>query len=804
MTTYTLPLDTVAIELTVDGADPPNMVKSLPASTVALEFSTAGALTRRYTIPQDTVPIELSTLSGSDDVVTRELLVGAGIELQVWDRADPQGTMLETLRFREQKFEVVLSETGAIEVTLPRAYLNSVLAEEDHHVVVLVDGVERARFLGEDLVEVPLSEDERQSVKLVGRGVGAILERGAIAPYDYGGPNQRVQRQWQGVTRAQALGELLGEIHARGTITDVVADGWNAVYGSTGQVWPDLVDLEFDAGGSYADLLDAWTEFGIEWLMTHDFRLQLAPAFGRDLSKTVVLYPAHTVRGQELSITRRDIRTVMFTQDGAGGVQTIEDPDAREKWGRREQYVVFSDALGAGTATANGYLLLALLKDDVKERRVEIDPNAPGRRPFVDFDLGDTVGVWFGDDVYEFRVLAIAMGADEDGRVRCEVTLEYILEAQRKRRQRLLNASSAGGGVSSGPQTVYAIGGDFVAGTSGTSITPLVIRAFVSPSGKVGFCIIGTCSTAQTVTVDLLYQETVIEQFQYTFPAGLQTVEATWLWTQIPQGEVPMRLRVRTDVGSFTVGTNRAQFWVEAKSISGKQTVAPVIFIEEEVPSPDALLTVTDAVDTLWTPPLVTGATLAVGETVPPIEDLLSVSDAVDGEWKLISTSPPSGADDGWVNASTLTTTGTSTYAGNVAGESRSAFYRFAISDDLTGKTIVKAYLVGIGNAVSAFATTELAAIDDADPAAPTTAAEYTGATLTTARRDWLTATTVGGSVQSPSILNIIQELQTSYGTMGHVVIFQRDTGSASGTYNQFRSQEYPAPVQLVIEYQEL
>lgn len=805
MATITVPADPVAIELTVDGGDPPQMGWSVPSQTAALQFGTSGSFVRKITLDDDPVDLAFGTSAGSDDVIIRELLVGAGIELQVWDRADPKGTMLETLQFREQKFEWVLSETGAIEITLPRSYLNSVLADEDHHVVVLVDGIERARFIVEDLVEVDVSEDERQSVKAVGRGIGACLEWGAVAPYDYGGPNQRVKRAWGSSTRALALREIFDEIQARSILADVIVDGWDGVRGSTGAVWPDLVDLEFDAGGSWLDLVTSWGEYGIEWLMTHDLRLQLAPSFGRNLAQTVVLYPAHTVKNRELSISRRDIRTIMFTQDGAGGVNRIFDAPARAKWGDREQYAVFSDALGAGTANANGYLLLDLIKDAVKERRVEIDPNAPGRRPFVDFDLGDVVGVQFPDDVYEFRVLAIAMSATDTGRIRCEVTLEYMLEAQRKRRQRLLASSTAGGGVSSSPQTVYAIGGDVTVGTSKVSVLPLVLNAFTSTLGKLGFSLIGTCSEAMTVRVEVMYQEASLEIFEYTVPSGIQTIEVTWLWTQIPSGVVPMRLRVWTSSGTFTIGSNKAQFWVEAKSIAGRQTQAPEIYWTEAAPPISALHTIGEAID-LWLPDLVTSTTLTGGETVPGSDDLIDIVDSFSDPLTYVVTMQTNGSDqDGWVNSSTITTNSTATYAGNVAGESRSAFYRFEVPVDLTGKTIVNAYLLATGNAVSASASTELSAIDAASPAAPTTLAEYTGAALTAETRDWTTATTVGGSVQSPSIKNILDELLTSYGTVSSIVIMHKDDTSPTNTTNQFRTYDFgtTAGVRLVIEYLE-
>ena len=797
MATLTVETGAAAITLTVDGADPPQMVRSLPPQTAALAFDTSGSLTRRLALTSDPAALAFSTTSGSDDFVVRELLAGAGIELQVWDRADPQGTMLETLPFREQSFEWVLSETGAIEATLPRAYLNSVLAEEDHHIVVLVDGIERARFIAEDLVEVHVSEDERQSVKVVGRGIGASLEWGAVAPYDYGGPNQRVKRIWSGATRAQALAEIFAEIKTRSVWPQIVADGWDGVHGSTGAVWPDLVDLEFDAGGSFLELLDSWTEYGIEWLMTHDFRLQLAPSFGRNLASTVVLYPAHTVHQQELSISRRDIRTSIFTQDGAGGVARIEDAVAKAKWGNREQYAVFSDALGAGTATANGYLLLDLIKDAVKERRVEIDPNAPGRRPFVDFDLGDVVGVWFGDDVYEFRVLAIAMGADDTGRIRCEVTLEYMLEAQRKRRLRLLNASTAGGGISSGPQTVYALGGGFTVTTSQLGVLPIQITAFLSTVGKLGFTLIGTASVAQVLTVDVIYGPTVLESFVYTLPAGVNTVEVTWLWAQIPQGTVPMNLRVSTSTGTFTVADTKAQFWIEAKSIAGKQSVAPIMFVTEEVPEM-AMIGVVETIEAPYESPM--ADTPDEREVVDSLDVPTVVESLVDPSL-LLRAVPAVNADDGWADTSTFTATGSTARAGNQTATS-GAFWRFPITVDFTGRTIRAAWLQAVTNAVASPVLLELSAVDAADPAAPTNLSEYNALTLTTERRDWSLTPTAGGTFISPSFQNIIDELLTSYGTIDHLVLLAKDDGTTLGRSADFRTLESGTPVMLVIEFE--
>src|SRR5690606_2692988 len=153
---------------------------------------------------------------------------------------------------------------------------------------------------------------------------------------------------------------------------------------------------------------------------------------GSDLSDRIRLYPGADVSNQTTTRARRDIKTVLLPASNTAFGEPVEaDEDYITRWGRRERFVKFDDAVDADTATNMATPLLDVRKDEIQERRVSVDYNRPGRRPFVDFNLGDYLGVVFGNEVHTFRVIAIAFQHSKDG-VRTEVVLNNSLESARR------------------------------------------------------------------------------------------------------------------------------------------------------------------------------------------------------------------------------------------------------------------------------------------------------------------------------------------------------------------------------------
>jgi hypothetical protein len=211
-----------------------------------------------------------------------------------------------------------------------------------------------------------------------------------------------------------------------------------------------------------------------------------------------------------------------------------------------------------------------------------------------------------------------------------------------------------------------------------------------------------------------------------------------------------------------------------------------------------AMIGVVETVEPPYEPPM--AGTPDDGELVDPFDDPTVVESLVDPSL-LLRAVPAVNADDGWADTTTFTATGSTARAGNQTAVS-GAFWRFPITVDFTGRTIRAAWLQAVTNAVASPVLLELSAVATADPAAPTSLSEYNALTLTTERRDWSLTPTAGGTFISPSFKNIIDELLTSYGTIGHLVVLAKDDGTTLGRSADFRTLESGTPVMLVIEFE--
>lgn len=812
MATVEISAEVAAFEYLVEGLNPPLFKKTVPLSTAAWAWNTSGNPSLLKQLPPATADWAWNTISSSD-LVRKELLPGTGVTVQVWDRDYAhEGTLeglLAIVDYTSLRFELVHSGVGACKVTLGAQHLDSEWLKRDNVLKFYVEGVHRGSYYIEDVLEIPVSPSEKKSITIVGNDVGSSLDWGTIAPENFGLPGQKVQRFWTNQTRGYILNQLYDEIQSRGTLRHLKKDGWTGLFGSTGEVWSGSQDLEFAAGGSFLKLLEEWTEYGVEWLVTPNFYLQLAPYIGRDLSDTIVLFPLDTVVGQETTSTRRDLRTVIYAEDAGGGVIRTQDLDAIEEWDQREQYVVFKDAVGAGSASASSHALLNLVKDQVVERRLKIDPLVQGRRPFVDFDRGDTVSAAFGTERFGFRVLAIAIAVDENAKVTSEVTLDYILEAQRKRRQRLLN-NSGGGGASTGQQTAYAeTTGTVLVTENPVDICLININAFISTYGKVGWIANGVASTALTLRADLIYEGSILKTFYHQVPEpGVDTGEITWLWSSIPQGEGQLFLRLRTSTGAFTLpAAGDGQLWIEAKGISGSSFGSADIQVTDDAPGLTNFVGITDTLDisqeSLDNPPF---ATETVNEL--PIGILDTVGPTGSGEIilgveQIVATNPEDGTTSSSGSFANNTTT---TTIGNELGVTHGTWWRFDLPTavDLTGVTVVDAF-VSLNAAANSVLPTRVkfTAADAANPGNVTDRADFLDRPRGAVEATWEITVSNGVRYRTPNMSEVIQELIDTHGDLESILIFAEDNSSVVNGYSTWRAKEHPAntPPMLTIQF---
>lgn len=777
---------------------------------ISWQWGTSGSAQREILVDAGDVAWAWATTGSANDLERQELFIGTGMKLSVYRLAEPDERVAIVL-YESLAFEEALSSVTGGTAVISAEFFDPTWAEEDMVWRVDVEGVERSAFMTQDSEDFRVSADGKRVV-IAGRSLGEVLEWATIAPANFGSAGQTITRRFT-APRASVLFSLFQEAQARGAIPMVTAESWNGVQGSDGFTWTDVPELEFQAGSTLLDRTDEWADLGFEWHVDSRFRWRVANRFGRDLTDLVRLYPAQSIAEQKITRSFKELRTKLFVQDGNEGVSLIGDPDSVDAYGVREQYVVFGDTVTEGDRTANGYALLNLVKSPVVERIVEIDPYAVGRRPFVDFGLGDEVSVMFDREPVSFRVLAISMKQEQSQRPRCEVVLEDMIEAARRRRRRLLDANGGGGGVGTGQSMVYAeTTGPVVIGTSTSEICQLNLTSFIATYGKLGWLMSGTASAAMTVRVDVVRDATVVKTFWQQIPnSGLHTIEITWLWSSIPAGDGSVLLRVSTSTGTFSLAAaGDGQLWIEAKGIQGAQFGEANITVNDDVPdgrTPTANLygSIGESLD--WSD-LETDERPEVGDTVSVVpypgiwDDSTDSTDTVFGFSVMVAAS----ADDGYIaGASTFNNSATSTIVGNVAGTSYSAFYRFVLpAVDLTGCTIVSATLQGVASRTDGVtATTQVRAVDAAAPATIASFADYNARARTDASVVWDSTQTLNAVTSSPNLKTVVQELVDSYGDLDALVILHEDSTSPTDRRLEFQSENHASanPMILTILY---
>ena len=141
-------------------------------------------------------------------------------------------------------------------------------------------------------------------------------------------------------------------------------------------------------------------------------------------------------------------------------------------------------------------------------------------------------------------------------------------------------------------------------------------------------------------------------------------------------------------------------------------------------------------------------------------------------------------------------------------------FCRFTGITIPAGATITVAYLQAYGYTNTSptvpwgTPTMKIAAVDEDNPAAPTTDAEFVtdAGILSTAKIDWDATFSGGGTLYtSPSIVTIITELLASYAISNDALMFQiRNDGGTTNQGNRIGQYDYPGNtygIKLHIEY---
>ncbi len=176
-----------------------------------------------------------------------------------------------------------------------------------------------------------------------------------------------------------------------------------------------------------------------EFHMRPNFLLDVVQAgFGIHRDQDVVFYEgsANTV-SKSRSRTRADIANLVAIQNDYGYYSIATSTPSIGRWLQREHFVrdngTYDDTMRGQIASKT----LEQSEDEVSTWAIEVAPYGVGRRIFVDYGLGDWIGVsqyhgTEGNTVDAFRVHAISIKVDKDGNVQLELTLQSKVDVRFK------------------------------------------------------------------------------------------------------------------------------------------------------------------------------------------------------------------------------------------------------------------------------------------------------------------------------------------------------------------------------------
>jgi hypothetical protein len=736
------------------------------------------------------------TVAGVPNYV--QLLTGAGFEVRVYDVTNPNNGLLAVVPNPETvQFEDTLSDVGSGQVTVATDDLPAIVWQKDHIWKIFWEGVLRFAFIAEQVQDDSVMTDMVHRRTIAGKGVGQWLDKMKVYPTAI--PTGPPQRTFNNVTYASIYQTLLNEAHARGTASFVTQNAWTATNDSEGAPWSDTNQLQVAVGTSMLDLLTQFSQaLPFDWHVGPQFDLALTLQMGSDRSLQVMVQPVGSVIESTVTTDTTGLWDTILIQDANNQYTEQVDTTAIATYNRREQFVS-SQTVTTSTGRADlAYSLLSQWKVPQVQRLVQVDCNTAGRKPFVDFGIGDFISVEFTDgSIVKSRVIAIAMAGGISVSEIAQVTLDFDIG-------RTLDAgttteTSLG---YTGPVTVYADNSTTTM-SIGTTVVVAIVLQLVATTPTQLTCdtyVRGQASTNQTMTAQVYIDGNLIRTMKQFNDVGEVTWAPTFMIPSLDSGTHPVQLRLSVDTGTFAIAAFDLQHWYTG------------IGLEGGIPSGSTLLDVVDIIPALG-PTITTSVSLVAAATsrTPSHTDTLSVyhtlTDAADGSINTLVlgyTRPVAAAGDDGATSSipSFTNSATALEVGNDGGLIWGSYMRFTIpSPGLpAGGTITFATLTVMPTSTDSGLLSLVRAERAAGPAAPTTRADFLARTRTTASTAWNVNPTSGTSVVSPSLVPVIQEVLTAFGaSITTIQLFIEDNTSPTNGKMLFQSFNHTTPVPAVL-----
>ncbi len=323
------------------------------------------------------------------------------------------------------------------------------------------DGVLRFQWFATNVTETVIDADGTRGVTVSGPGAASILTWAKVMPPGF--PKMPEEQTWPWDYKSPAMQvyrDLITLATKRGLLRKVIPT-FTQFKDSNGKPWLDVTypyerqekpapelgsDLLFQLRQATGQETSAtYSPILCDWIMWPGWKLDVRPTIGVDRSTKVIFWESQT-QTVSRDRNREEISNIVVVRDDYGVYSLARDNHSIVYWGRKELLQQHGDVTDTPRRDAIAKNMLTQLAVEKSAYTIKLPPDLPGRVPFVDFNVGDWIGLsripwrgWSGEGtVSKYRVRAITMRTSTDG-LDLELTLETLFEDQLRQLSRQID-----------------------------------------------------------------------------------------------------------------------------------------------------------------------------------------------------------------------------------------------------------------------------------------------------------------------------------------------------------------------------
>lgn len=281
--------------------------------------------------------------------------------------------------------------SGSFEIGLTDPHAQALTAQARVRVQIGAEIVGWWTIEDVDEMLVGPNEDTGNSIVVSGRGHAAVLEKALLRPVGYPSSYDTQAEVAFGTTFGEGWDDAWqSQIPLPFTI------GWTealqaAYKGVSATAWTADVSTAFRSNTTMLDILYTMSSMGIDWLLAPEIAPRLvareAP-LGNNLTTSVIMLEARDILEMRRRTTLVDLANAVMAVESDTALTSYEHSASITALGRREVALNIKDKPNP-SARANGLLAITRWPDET----LELAFNTGIYRPFVDYGIGDTIGL---------------------------------------------------------------------------------------------------------------------------------------------------------------------------------------------------------------------------------------------------------------------------------------------------------------------------------------------------------------------------------------------------------------------------